>query len=138
MEYFHEENYVLEKLAEEKAGWQSTHQLGRTMQGRFYFTQQQLSGFAVAFPLDSVTVTGSGFCMWLLTTEILDVEIGESWGQARALAYCPPSPETWRGAGLPSQRSCHHSQTGRAPQPWHLPKNKREHKNHLSFGLHSN
>lgn len=85
-----------------------------------------------------VTVTGSGFCMWLLTTEILDVELGKSWVRPELWPIAPHPQKHQEGLTCLHTGAATHSQTGRAPQPWHIPKNKWEHKSHLGFGLYSN
>lgn len=109
------------------------------MQGHFYFTQQQLSGFAVAFPLDSIC---NGDWLWLshVVPHHRNPACGnrQELGQAKAVAYCPHPQRHQEGLACPHTGAATHSQTGRASQPWHIPKNKWEHKNHPGFGLYSN
>lgn len=93
LEYFNEENHVLEELAEEKTGWQSSHQPRRAMQGLFYLTQQQLSGFAVAFPPDSICNSDR---LWLLhvVTKHRDPGCGnrQELGTGQSSDLLPPMP----------------------------------------------
>lgn len=123
LEYFHEGNHDLKKLAEEEAGCQSTCQPGRTMQGHFYFTQQQLSGFAVAFPLDSIC---NSDWLWLLHV-VYSPQKSWMWEQARAggrpkLWPIAPIRRHQEGLACLHRGAATHSQAGRALHPQHISK----------------
>lgn len=74
------------------------------MQGHFYFTQQQLSGFAVAFPLDSIC---NGDWLWLshVVPHHRNPACGnrQELGQAKAVAYCPHPQRHQEGLAAPTQ-----------------------------------